>query len=178
MPAVMPAELQTAPSRMKMRSGSSLIWGYRAANSPVRLPMRGRALAVEQAGRGEQEGSRADARDPTRASRRFADEADQIGIAKCRAHALAAGDDQRVERRRVGERPWRPWSRRKNSRPSLPFWRERSARRRPPIARRDAEGGDRTGGVEQLEIRKIRKPTRMDSLWLVSREPCHLRQER
>ena len=101
----MPAEVQTAPSRTKMRSGSSRTVGI-APGEIAGCGSSGWSRAGRRAGR-----PRRARRRPSRRWRRAAAVAPPrarsrrvAGSRNACARAVAAGDDQRVERRRRGER--------------------------------------------------------------------------
>ena len=118
MPAVMPAEVQIAPSCTWMRSASTRTLGKSRASCAARAPVRGGALAVEQAGRGQHERAGADAGDAARARGRVAERAQQHGIGHRCARAAAADDDQRVGARARAQRLRRSCARRTKRQPA------------------------------------------------------------
>ncbi len=69
-PAVIPADVQTGPSVMKMRSSSTFTLGETRLKLARVEPMRGRAPALEQAGFGENERADAGRGDPPGSPRR------------------------------------------------------------------------------------------------------------
>ncbi len=98
MPAVTPADVHSEPSRTKIGSASTSIAGMRARELLRGGPVRSRAAAVEQAGRGEQERAGADRCRAPGPPRGADDPVEQSPIGCRLGVARAAGDDQRVER--------------------------------------------------------------------------------
>ena len=80
------------------RVGLDLDLGMAPGELAARGPVRGGAAAVEQAGRGEQEGARADGADALRARSRGPHPGDEPRVLGGGVHAKAAGDEQRVDR--------------------------------------------------------------------------------
>ena len=99
MPAVMPAEVATLPSLMKIGSGSTSIGRVLVPQGVAARPVGGRAPAVEQAGLGEEERAGADGGDPLRLRRVAADPGHEVLVPA--AGSLAARHDQQVGRVRL-----------------------------------------------------------------------------
>ncbi len=98
MPAVTPADVRTLPSATKIGSGSTSTCGKRRASSSHHAQCVVTRRPSSRPARGEQERPRADGGDAPRARRGGGDPADQLVVGERGARALAARDEQRVDR--------------------------------------------------------------------------------
>ena len=96
-PAVTPAEVQTSPSRIQIGSASTSTSGCSAARPRGPRPVGGDPAPVEQAGGGEQKAPLHTLTTRRARAASVADGADQRVVVAGGVHAVAAGDDQRVD---------------------------------------------------------------------------------
>ena len=155
-PAVTPADVQTAPSRMKIGSGSTRTAGWRRASSAQRCQCVTTRRPVEQSGLGQEKGTAAHGCGSPRRRRLPAQPLDEGAIGPGRVDPVSSSDEQRVgpprrDRKAPGSRvSARPrtslpaaLSRRRRDRRGACPPRDRSRSRRPGAARRRREAGPR-----------------------------------
>ena len=97
MPAVTPADVHTSTVADVDGIGVDLDGGEGLGQQVARAPMRGGALAVEQAGLGEHEGTRAHAGDAASPLGEAGDVRHEVGVGHRVVGAVAADHDERVD---------------------------------------------------------------------------------